>query len=440
MPRPRRQSMTPRTPSIPRIEQGAADGLGDDLAEEVGHRRDVAVDALDQLAGRVAAVELVVEAEHVAGDPQAQAVRGAPGRDGREAGDGDGEDLGGDGDGQEQQRQLDELGRRAAVGRRVDDGPHDERAGERQRRADRQEHAEDGPTTSVGPQEGDQGAPTRRRRCRHPPSLPWPPPPTPVGFSAAAAPRPHCADLVRHLAPGQHRADLVRHLAPQPHSAGWKPASSVPGSTARNWCDNSHQIRAVRIWCAVPHAPDRMGCPTDDVETILEHARRGGFPANTVVGGGQRVPPAHGGGLSAPTCSGDRGPTHGHRSGAPGWWQDLRSWRLRSAGAPQQVSRRRARRARLPVPGGPDAAGSSRRAPRRRDRLPTDSTCSALASARCSSSAPPGRTNPEIAGVLSISRKTAEHHVSHILAKLGVGSRAEAAALAARARPQDAAR
>ena len=25
-----------------------------------------------------------------------------------------------------------------------------------------------------------------------------------------------------------------------------------------------------------------MGHPTDDVETILEHARRGGFPANTV--------------------------------------------------------------------------------------------------------------------------------------------------------------
>ena len=51
-----------------------------------------------------------------------------------------------------------------------------------------------------------------------------------------------------------------------------------------------------------------------------------------------------------------------------------------------------------------------------------------------------GRTDPEIAGVLSISRKTAEHHVSPILAKLGVGTQAEAAALAARARPQDAAR
>lgn len=44
-----------------------------------------------------------------------------------------------------------------------------------------------------------------------------------------------------------------------------------------------------------------------------------------------------------------------------------------------------------------------------------------------------GRTNPQIAAQLYISRKTAEHHVSNILTKLGVGTRAEAAALAARA-------
>jgi DNA-binding CsgD family transcriptional regulator len=39
-----------------------------------------------------------------------------------------------------------------------------------------------------------------------------------------------------------------------------------------------------------------------------------------------------------------------------------------------------------------------------------------------------GFTNPQIAGALYISRKTAEHHVSNILTKLGVGSRTEAAA------------
>ena len=44
-----------------------------------------------------------------------------------------------------------------------------------------------------------------------------------------------------------------------------------------------------------------------------------------------------------------------------------------------------------------------------------------------------GMSNARIAKALFISEKTAGHHVSHILAKLGVGNRAEAAAHAARA-------
>jgi DNA-binding NarL/FixJ family response regulator len=43
-----------------------------------------------------------------------------------------------------------------------------------------------------------------------------------------------------------------------------------------------------------------------------------------------------------------------------------------------------------------------------------------------------GRTNPEIAGALFISTRTAQTHVQHIFDKLGVGTRAEAAAYAAK--------
>jgi mycofactocin precursor len=107
----------------------------------------------------------------MAGDAQPQVVRRAPGGDRRLAGDDDSDDLRDDGDGEEDDREMNQFGGVGAFGRPVDDLTYDERAGEHQQRARRDERTESDPTTGVGPEEGDQGAPAGGGRRRHGPSL-----------------------------------------------------------------------------------------------------------------------------------------------------------------------------------------------------------------------------------------------------------------------------
>ncbi|MEI2704836.1 MAG: hypothetical protein V9E89_06120 [Ilumatobacteraceae bacterium] len=141
-------------------EERGAHGLGHDLAEEVADRGHVAVDALDQLARRVRAVELVVQAQHVAGEHDSDRVRRPPGRGGRRPHGGHLQDLRRDRQGEEHPGQAGQRGRVRPTLGAVDDPPHHERPGQAERRRRRDERAKPDPPATVGSEQRAQGAPT----------------------------------------------------------------------------------------------------------------------------------------------------------------------------------------------------------------------------------------------------------------------------------------
>ena len=127
---------------------------------------------------------------------------------------------------------------------------------------------------------------------------------------------------------------------------------------------------------------------------------------------------------------------HGRRWSSP---KPISSWRERWRSEQPEGALAEARAAlegfeRLPAARQADAVGALMRSLGSRER-PTQRTSGVLTKreAEVLELLGHGLTNPEIAERLYISRKTVEHHVSRLLAKLGLRSRAEAAVYATKA-------
>ena len=148
--------------------QRRSERLGHHEAEELRHRRDVAVDTLDELTRRVPAVELVVETEHMARHVEPQIVRGRPGGGGRPPGDDHREDLRQQGDEEEHGGETTQLARVGTGRGPVDEPTDDERAGEDEHRRGRHQRTEREPAAAVGPQQGTERAPSRLSSFVHP--------------------------------------------------------------------------------------------------------------------------------------------------------------------------------------------------------------------------------------------------------------------------------
>ena len=113
-------------------QQSVADQVDDQAGEEVAERSDVAVGALDQLAGAVAGVERRVEPQDMERQVGAQPVGGGQAD---VLGDVDLAELGeleGEGDAEEEDGDAQQGGERRAGGRVIDEEAEDARVGELQ--------------------------------------------------------------------------------------------------------------------------------------------------------------------------------------------------------------------------------------------------------------------------------------------------------------------
>ncbi len=127
-------------------------GITKNRTNNARHGRDVAVDPLNQLAGRVASMELVVESEYVPRDSHPESIRGVPRCDRRAANHDDLDNLAHNHDREEQHCQVAQLCDCRIVGCPIDYSPHDKRSSKQQRRSDCDHTSERQPSPAVRPE------------------------------------------------------------------------------------------------------------------------------------------------------------------------------------------------------------------------------------------------------------------------------------------------
>jgi hypothetical protein len=161
--------------------QPVADHVGRERRQELRQGGDVAVDPLDQLTGRVGAVEGEVLPERVGGQLAAQLVGGGPGQPRGPVGGRHRQRLPGQRDRDVGAGDARQDGRRPARHRPVDERAQELRAGQRQRRAGGEHRGEQGDTPEHRAQQRGQRPPVGAG-SRHG---------TPTNAGPRGAPRPY---------------------------------------------------------------------------------------------------------------------------------------------------------------------------------------------------------------------------------------------------------